>query len=195
MSEIKKQIPNILSLIRIPLAILCGYFAFTMKPLPLSISLILFLVASFTDYLDGYLARRWNIVSTFGKIIDPIADKVLIIGVFLVFTYNGLIPILLTALIVIREIVLTIIRLLLLPKKVVLAARFSGKVKTFSQFVVLVIIYLMLIFWHPLQGSIYESMIRNAIFVLAAWTMIITLYSGYEFWMANRKVIEKIELI
>lgn len=184
-----------LSLIRIPLAILCGYFAFTLKPVPLSISLILFLVASFTDYLDGYLARRWKIVSTFGKIIDPIADKVLIIGVFLVFTYNGLIPIILTALIVFREIILTVIRLLLLPKKVVLAARFSGKVKTFTQFVVLVLIYLMLIFFYPLSEGVYGELVKNAILVLALWTMLITVYSGYEFIMANRKVIEKIELI
>ena len=195
MSEIKKQIPNMLSLIRIPLAILCGYFAFTLKPVPLSISLTLFLLASFTDYLDGYLARRWKIVSTFGKIIDPIADKILIIGVFLVFTYNGLIPIILTALIVFREVILTIIRLLLLPKKVVLAARFSGKVKTFTQFVVLVLIYLMLIFFHPLSEGVYSQLVRNAILVLALWTMLITVYSGYEFIMANRKVIEKIELI
>ncbi len=176
------------------MAFLCGYFAITLKPVPLTISLVLFLLASLTDYLDGYLARRWKIVSTFGKIIDPIADKVLIIGVFLVFTYNGLIPFILTALIVFREIFLTVIRLLLLPKKVVLAARFSGKVKTFTQFVVLVLIYLILIVWHPLQGA-YEDIIRSIIIILAGWTMLITLYSGYEFLMANRKAIEKIELI
>ena len=194
MTELKRQLPNFLTIIRIPMAILCGYFAFAMQPIPLTVSLGLFLLASATDFLDGYLARKWGSVSRFGKIFDPIADKILIVGVFVVFTYNGIIPIILTVLIVLREVLLTIIRLVLLSKKVVLAARFSGKVKTFTQTIVLIIIYLLLIFNHPLNEAISEQIIESMIFLLTLAAMSVTLYSGYEFVMVNRKSIEKMIL-
>jgi len=194
MTELKRQLPNFLTIIRIPMAILCGYFAFTMKPIPLTVSLGLFLLASATDFLDGYLARKWGSVSRFGKIFDPIADKILIVGVFIVFTYNGIIPIILTVLIVLREVLLTIIRLVLLSKKVVLAARFSGKVKTFTQTIVLIIIYLLLIFSYPLNEAINGQIIKSMIFLLTLAAMSVTLYSGYEFLMVNRKSIEKMIL-
>jgi len=192
MTEIKRQLPNFLTLIRIPLALLCGYFALTLKPFPLTISLIFFMAASFTDFLDGYLARRWNTVSKFGKITDPIADKILIILVFAIFTYHSIIPVLFTALIAFREISLTIIRLILLfNKKITLAARYSGKVKTFTQSIVLFIIYNLLIFNEPLRSIIGESAINLMIILLAVWTVFITLYSGYEMVMTNRRLIEK----
>jgi len=192
MTEIKRQLPNFLTLIRIPLALLCGYFALTLKPFPLTISLLFFMAASFTDFLDGYLARRWNTVSRFGKITDPIADKILIILVFAIFTYHSIIPVLFTVLIAIREISLTIIRLVLLfNKKITLAARYSGKVKTFTQSIVLFIIYNLLIFNEPLRSIIGTSAINLMIILLTVWTVFITLYSGYEMVMTNRKLIEK----
>ncbi len=192
MTEVKKQIPNMLTLIRIPMAILCAYFAFSLNSLSLTFSLSFFLLASLTDFLDGYLARRWNIVSAFGKIFDPIADKILILGVLFVFTYNDIVPLLLTAIIAFREISLTVIRLLLLSKKVVLASRFSGKVKTFSQTIVLIIIYLLLIFMNPLTQVIGFEIISNTILLLILWIMSITLYSGIEFLIYNLKAIKSL---
>lgn len=192
MTKIKRQLPNFLTLIRIPLAMLCAYFAMSHKPISLTISLSLFLLASATDYLDGHLARKWKTVSTFGKIGDPIADKILNLGILFVFTYNGIIPIVLTLIIAFREVSLTIIRLLLLPKKVVLAARTSGKIKTFSQFVVLVLIYLILIFMGSLQGIVDANVLKDAIFVLIIWIMAITVYSGAEFVFYNQKAIRKL---
>ncbi len=192
MSEFKRQLPNILTILRIPLAFLCIFFALTMKPLSLTVSLILFVLASATDYLDGYLARKWNIVSNFGKIVDPIADKILILGVFFVFTYNGIVPIVMTIAIAMREIILTVVRLMLLPKKVVLAARISGKFKTFTQCSVLTIIYLIFIFKAPLQDLVQHEIIRNTIFLLIFWTMCITVYSGISFFLINRKALSKL---
>lgn len=192
MTEIKRQLPNVLTLIRIPLALLCGYFALTLKPFPLTISLMFFMAASATDFLDGYLARRWNTVSRFGKITDPIADKILIILVFAIFTYHSIIPLLFTVLIALREITLTVIRLILLfNKKITLAARYSGKVKTFTQSIVLFIIYNLLIFNDPLRSIIGEPAINLMIILLAVWTVFITLYSGYEMLVTNRRLIEK----
>lgn len=192
MTEIKRQLPNFLTLIRIPLAFLCGYFALTLKPFPLTISLIFFMAASFTDFLDGYLARKWNTVSRFGKITDPIADKILILLVFAIFTYHSVIPLIFTLLIAFREIFLTVIRLvLLINKRITLAARYSGKVKTFTQSIVLFIIYNLLIFNEPIRSVVGENVISITIFILAIWTVFITLYSGYEMVMANRRILSK----
>lgn len=194
MTEVKRQIPNILTLLRIPMAILCAYFAFSLNSLSLSFSLGLFMLASFTDYLDGYLARKWNIVSHFGKIFDPIADKFLILSILFVFAYNDIIPLFLVIIIAFREIALTVIRLLLLSKKVVLASRYSGKVKTFSQVTFLVIVYLLLIFKTSLSYYISPSVVYYLILALTFYIVGITVYSGYEFITHNRKAISKIDL-
>ncbi len=190
--EIKRQIPNFLTLLRIPMAMMCVYFALAHKPWSLAISLTIFLLASATDFLDGFLARKWKIVSTFGKIADPIADKALILGVFMAFTYNGVVPIFITALIVIREILLTVIRLLLLPKKVVLAARGSGKLKTVIQIGVLVSVYLILIFKSNLKPFVDLDIQHNCIIALAILAMCITVYSGVEFIFYNQRAIKKL---
>lgn len=192
MSEVKRQIPNILTILRFPLAILCAYYAITLKQTPLCISLGLFLLASITDFFDGYLARKWNIVSNFGKISDPIADKLLILSVFFVFTYHGIISMHWTLLIFLREVVLTVIRLVLMTKKIVLASRFSGKIKTVSQIGVLIAIYVFLIFKIELVQYFGTELLNSAILALVIWTVGITLYSGYEFISANRKAIEKL---
>ena len=92
MTETKKRLPNILTVLRILLAIGCTYFAVKGDQYSLTISLIIFLVASFTDFLDGYLARLWKTESNFGRITDPIADKLLILGVLFSFAMQDVVP-------------------------------------------------------------------------------------------------------
>ena len=186
----KKFIPNLLSILRLPLAILCCYFAYDFDPVSLSISLGLFIIASATDYFDGYLARRWKFVSNFGKFIDPLADKVLILGVLLIFTIKGVVPVVLTAIIAFREILLNLLRFLLLSKNIVLVSRYSGKIKTFSQVVTLVMIYLILIFMTPLQEIIDISHLKLIILLLIIWIASITVYSGIEFLISNKKALK-----
>ena len=186
----KKFIPNLLSILRLPLAILCCYFAYDFDPVSLSISLGLFIIASATDYFDVYLARRWKFVSNFGKFIDPLADKVLILGVLLIFTIKGVVPVVLTAIIAFREILLTLLRFLLLSKNIVLVSRYSGKIKTFSQVVTLVMIYLILIFMTPLQEIIDISHLKLIILLLIIWIASITVYSGIEFLISNKKALK-----
>jgi len=152
------------------------------------------MLASGTDFLDGYLARRWKKESNFGKIIDPIADKVLILGALFVFTWHGIIPLILTLIIAIREILLTVIRLMLLSKKVVLASIQSGKIKTFSQVGVLLFIYVVLIFKFQLTKIISFNFITNIVLLLILWIVFITLYSGYEFFIRNKKAISKLSV-
>lgn len=188
----KSKIPNLLTISRIFLAFWCAYFALTQNTLSLSCSLILFIVASATDFLDGYLARRWKIISKFGKIVDPIADKILIISILIIFTIQGYIPIFITVIIVARELILTAIRLILLSKKIVIASINSGKIKTISQVGVLISIYLFLIFKVSILEYVDLSTIKNIIFGMAIWLACIAIYSAVEFFSINRKTISGI---
>lgn len=174
---------------RIILAFLCSYYAYHLDIKSLTISLVLFCVASATDYFDGYLARKWKIVSSFGKLMDPIADKVLILGVLFVFAVQGVVPLALTGLIFFREILLTVLRLLV-SKKSVMSSRYSGKVKTFSQIIVLLIIYMTLIYHKEIVPYLDKVSIKYIINGLVLWLAIISVYSAIDFLYHNRKTMK-----
>lgn len=192
MSESKKSIPNILTVLRIVLAVVCTYFAIQGDQTSLTISLVLFVVASITDFFDGYLARKWKTESNFGKITDPIADKVLILGVLFSFSMQDVVPLLFTMIIAFREILLTVIRLILAPKKVVIASVSSGKLKTASQITALILIYLFMIFIKPLQEIVGLKNIQWTIYGLLLFVVGITVYSGVEFFVLNKRAIKKL---
>lgn len=94
-----------------------------------------FIVGAITDFLDGHLARKYNIVSDFGKLMDPLADKILVAGAFIYLTWAGLCPFWVTTLIIFREFLVTGIRQLAVTKGVVIAADRWGKWKTAVQLV------------------------------------------------------------
>jgi len=190
MTLLKKQFPNILTILRLVLAFLCTYFAFQKDIKSLTFSLILFCIASATDYFDGYLARKWKIVSSFGKLMDPIADKVLILGVFIAFAVQGIIPMILTILIFMREFLLTVIRLAI-SHKTVLASRYSGKVKTFSQVIVLIAIYILLIYKTTFLTFLTSDVISYLIIAMVVWVTIVSFYSAFDFLYHNRKVVKQ----
>lgn len=190
MVRLKRQLPNILTVLRLVLAVLCTYYAYHKDIQSLTISLVIFCIASATDYFDGYLARKWKIVSSFGKLMDPIADKVLILGVLFAFVIQGIVPLVLASLICFREVLLTVIRLII-SKKTVLASRYSGKVKTFSQVIVLIIIYITLIYKKPLVDYIDTDYISYITLALVVWVAIISIYSAIDFLYHNRKIMRK----
>jgi len=181
-----------LSIVRIVLAFACFYHALSLNPSDIAISLGIFVIAAVTDFLDGYLARKWNITSSFGKILDPIADKILILGILFIFWYKGLVPLFLTILIAFREILLTVIRILLLPKKVVLASIQSGKFKTVAQIGFVIIVYFTMIFKTSIIQMISPEFVKSFILTLLLIVASITLYSGYEFFARNTKVLKKL---
>lgn len=97
---------------------------------------ILFLICSGSDWLDGYLARKWMVVSDFGKIMDPIADKILVNCVLMVLSvYHQLVPLWIVLLFVIRDILVDGVRMFLVRQNIVLPATWSGKCKTFLQMI------------------------------------------------------------
>ena len=171
----KEQIPNVLTIVRIlfiPLFILI----LTLGHSQVShlLAAIIFAVASITDYLDGYLARKWNVVSNFGKFADPMADKLLVMSAFIMLIELGMAPAWVVAIIICRELAVTGLRLLLVETGgTVLAAAMPGKIKTFSQ--MFAIIFLLL----------HWNLIGHLLLYIA---LFFTIYSGYDYFKGSAYV-------
>ena len=96
---------------------------------------VLFIVASLTDMLDGKIARKYNLVTTYGKFMDPIADKLLVNSMFIILTFYGLVPLGVLLVVICRDIIVDAIRMIMCEKNVVVAANIFGKLKTVVQMV------------------------------------------------------------
>jgi len=160
------------------------------------LSLAIFTFAALSDFFDGRIAQRKNMVTDFGKLMDPIADKILVLAAFSAFVQMQLIEAWMFVMIISREIIITSLRLFALNKGKVLSAARAGKHKTASQmaviFVLLGFIVLketMLTFftWNPA----WEQLFRQGIYILMLITVGVTLYSGLFYLWENRKIIAK----
>lgn len=128
------NLPNKLSLLRIFLTPLCIFFViYNGVPLHYLWALMIFAVASFTDYLDGHIARSRNLVTNFGKLVDPLADKLLVCSVLICFIPLGYAPAIAVCLIIAREFAVSGLRLIAAEQGKVLAANKWGKAKTVTQ--------------------------------------------------------------
>ena len=151
-------------------------------------ALAIFLVASLTDYYDGLIARKTNSISDFGRLMDPIADKILILGGFLAFVEMKIIPAWMVMVIIAREFVITGLRILALTKKKVLSAEIAGKHKTVSQIVAVLSILLFLIIRDSGFTFRYIEYYGTAILALMFITVLMTLVSGVSFTMKNKNI-------
>lgn len=104
----------------------------------------LFLVGALTDYFDGVIARKHNLITTFGKFLDPIADKLLVNTLFIILAWQQEVWVLIPIIFIVRDTVVDAVRLIAIDKKVVIAASNLGKLKTVSQMIALVFILLYL---------------------------------------------------
>ncbi len=138
---------------------------------------IIFLGASATDWFDGYIARRDNLVTNFGKFADPLADKMLVMSAFIMLVSINQVPAWIAAIIICRELAVTGLRTILLEKGQVMAAAKSGKIKTMTQ--MLAILFLILNDW-PLTFT--DGKIGTALLYAA---LLATIYSGYEYFSKN----------
>ena len=188
------NLPNILTFLRI---ILAGGIIFYIFGDSLSSKIIAFLffnIACLTDFYDGYMARKKNLVSNLGKLMDPIADKILIFSCFLAFLQMNLIKGWMVLIIISREIIITGFRFYALSKGRVIAAEKMGKHKLVSQIVAIYTIFISLIIkkinisadlWKILQQ--YSSVAIN----LSMWTAVIfTIISGSSYIWRNKDLIE-----
>lgn len=136
MVKYKRQIPNALTILRIILIPVFIFFALRDFYIP---TLIVFVIAALSDTFDGVIARKYNYVSDFGKIVDPLADKLLVASAIIIFTYWGLIFWWMTFVIIARELFMTGYREVLKKRKFYLAANRWGKIKTTTQMVTIIV--------------------------------------------------------
>ncbi|MEA2104048.1 MAG: CDP-diacylglycerol--glycerol-3-phosphate 3-phosphatidyltransferase [Candidatus Cloacimonadota bacterium] len=136
MKKYKHNIPNLLTILRI---VFIPFFVYSALKEYYLTSMILFVFASLTDAFDGMIARKYNYVSNFGKMFDPLADKLLVVAALLIFVYWDVLSWWIVAIILLREIFLTLYRNYLSRKNIVLAANIFGKIKTTEQMVAIII--------------------------------------------------------
>lgn len=132
------NLPNWITLSRLPLLFVIVLLLYVQVKWTSSVALVLFLIGAWTDWLDGYIARRYNIVSNLGKVIDALSDKILTIGLFVALYAFAVLPgwsVFLVLIIILREFIITGLRLVAATKGEVLAAERAGKVKTVFQLV------------------------------------------------------------
>jgi CDP-diacylglycerol--glycerol-3-phosphate 3-phosphatidyltransferase len=189
------NLPNRLTLLRIALSfllILCllpGGFV----PRPKLSAFVVFILASLTDLWDGRLARRWGQVTDFGVLMDPIADKILILSAFIAFTQVNLVPAWMVVLIAAREFLITGLRLFAFGRGQVLPAETAGKHKTVSQMVAISLTLLFLLveetFSNGIGASRWVEIGREGILGVMLITVALTLTSGISFMWRHRKLI------
>lgn len=144
-----------------------------------AIALFIFIVASITDSVDGYVARKYNQVTTFGKFMDPLADKLLVTSAILIFVEWGQIPSWAAFLIIAREFSVTALRLVAVDAGIVISAGFSGKVKTAVSMVALCVMMTGLHSLELIPGLLTVDGLGVLLMVLT------TLWSGFMYFYHN----------
>ncbi|MDD2689376.1 MAG: CDP-diacylglycerol--glycerol-3-phosphate 3-phosphatidyltransferase [Candidatus Omnitrophica bacterium] len=190
------NLANRLTMSRILLTFVFMFFLFCQGLWPKVASLVVFILAALSDLFDGMIAQRRNMVTDFGRLMDPIADKILVLAAFAAFVQMQLIDAWMFVIIVSREILITSLRLFALNKGKVLSAAKAGKHKTVSQmavifsilgFIVLKEAMLTYSTWNPA----WEKLFRQGIYLLMMFTVGLTLYSGLSYLWENRKIIAR----
>ena len=158
--------------VMIPLFLVILYWDF---PFHQYVALAVFVLASATDFVDGYIARHYDQVTDFGKFMDPLADKVLVMAAMLWFVEAGRFPAWALLIVIVREFAVTALRLVAVEGGRVIAAGWSGKVKTASTMVCIVIML-------ALHFAALD-------WVCVAVIVVTTVYSGIEYFIKNKDVI------
>lgn len=137
-------------------------------------ALIIFVAASFTDFLDGYIARKHNLVTDFGKLMDPIADKILVASALIILTEAGRVYGWVVLIIIAREFLVSGVRMLAASNGKVIAADMSGKIKTVTQMAA-IMLFLMI---DPKASTGWIVVCAN---VLLYTSVVLAIYSGWEY--------------
>jgi CDP-diacylglycerol--glycerol-3-phosphate 3-phosphatidyltransferase len=134
---LRMNLPNLITLSRIPLMFVIVGLMYCTFPGAASLAFWLFILAAVGDWLDGYLARKRNMVSTFGKLMDALTDKIMVLGLVIAFVEQQKIPVVLALITLCREFLVTGMRMVAASKGVIVAADKGGKSKTLAQLIAL----------------------------------------------------------
>ena len=190
------NLPNKLTVSRFVLTAAFLIVFFTAWRYHETVALVLFCVASLTDYFDGMIARRDKLITNFGILMDPLADKILVCSAFIAFVDRGWIPAWMAVIVVARELAITGLRLLAASKNLVLAAERFGKHKTISQIVVIIsaLVKSSYVEWGPIGKAIFGWPLFGSPWVnwfttLSLWLAVgLTFVSGTIYLWRNREV-------
>ncbi len=188
------NLPNRLTILRIVLTFVFMFLLFSPGLMGKVLALVAFIIACMTDFYDGYVARKYNLITDLGKLLDPIADKILVMAAFLAFVEMRLIPAWMVVVIIFRELTITGIRIIGVSKGKVLAASMAGKHKTVSQMATIFFILGAIIikeagsaglsFWN----TAYEPFLDLSIYILMLITVALTLISGISYFIKNKQI-------
>jgi len=182
----RKLIPNVLTLLRIAFVPVFIWFCFLDKtPNGMIWATIIFILASITDYFDGLLARSLNAVTTFGKIMDPLADKLLVLSALSVLTFRlHYVSLTLYIIIAFREVLVSILREFFAARKVFIPANIWGKIKTVFQMIGITITLLYhsysILFEISNRTVVISTLIIQIIFTIVAF---LTIFSGLVYFI------------
>ena len=182
------NLPNKLTLLRIIMILPFLLVLYLDVPGAAYIALAIFILASLTDMLEGKIARKHNLITDFGKLMDPLADKLLVMSALVSFVQLTWVPGVVVVIILAREFLVTSVRLIPAGKGTVLAADQWGKMKTVSQMVWICYLLLSrwLMSWPQLEPG-FDVML-GVHYVLMAVVVLLTLYSGYNYMVSNKQL-------
>lgn len=175
----KMNIANQLTLLRIAMiplfifVLLSGYSFW---------AFVVFALASFTDFLDGYLARKYKLITNFGKFMDPLADKLLVTSALVCFVELGLLNSWVVIIILSREFIVSIFRAIAAAEGIVIAASWWGKAKTISQMLMVIVLLL-----NNYPFELINLPVDQILIVLAT---VLTIVSGYDYIVKNKQVLK-----
>lgn len=159
---------TIFRMLLVPAFLVLAYTGKTM------IAVAVFMLATLSDFLDGYIARNYNQITVFGKFMDPLADKILVVSAMCFFVDIGCMPGWAVAIVLLREFAVSGLRLIAAQRNIVIAAGWSGKIKTGATMVAIMVMMAFRCRAHDVIGT--------AVIVLT------TVYSGIEYFIKNRQV-------
>lgn len=175
MNTLKLNLPTVLTLSRI---VLIPFFVLTVQDHPI-LGAVVFSIASITDFLDGYLARRSGQITKFGIIMDPLADKLLVISALIVLVDMERISVEIAIILIVREFLVTGLRVVALSKDIVIPAEMGGKLKTTAQITAVLCLILMGTFFDNLPVDLYD--IGTVILWIA---LVLAVTSGVQYTIA-----------
>ena len=189
---------TIFRMILVPIMVIIPFLGINSEilgiPLTYIIIDIIFIIASITDKLDGYIARSRNQVTTFGKFLDPIADKILVLTAMIMLVEFGKLPAWIPVIVLAREFIVSGYRLIAVEKggKVV-AASVWGKLKTVTQMIAIILAFLDVnAFWACFKGNLtgFALILNSIVTIMMIIQTIATIFSGYEYLKEGKDLLK-----
>ena len=190
------NLPNRLTVSRLCLTVLFVVVVSVVFPYHYTLALILFVLAAITDYIDGEIARRYSLITDFGKLMDPLVDKIMTTAAFVCLVPLKAVPAWVAIVVITREFLITGLRLLAVSKGQVLAADRIGKHKTSWQ-IATVIFFLVLLAFRELRsetassiGPVWERLWLYGGWMVSGIAVALTIYSGLDYLWRHRMMLE-----